>query len=138
MGRIDEERATLDELVLTIREHESPGDTQNWHVHLILALVGCGRSDEAGEIVRRLIDGPWKRACLAVLDADFAGAADILAATGERPLQAELRLLAAKALAAEGRHVEAAEQLEQARAFWTSVGATVHLREADELFAEAS
>jgi len=65
-------------------------------------------------------------------------AADILAATGEQTLQAELRLLAARQLVAEGRPAEAAEQLERARAFWTGVGATTYLREADELFAAAS
>jgi hypothetical protein len=127
-----------DDVVRSIREHESPGHTEVWHVSLILSLAACDRADEAGEIVRRLVDGPWKRACVAVLDGDFASAADIVAATGERPLQADLRFLAARALTAEGRQTEAAEQLEQARAFWTSVGATALLREADELFAAAS
>jgi hypothetical protein len=53
-------------------------------------------------------------------------------------LEAELRLLAAQELAAEGQHVEAAEQLGKARAFWVSVGATAYLREADERLAAAS
>jgi hypothetical protein len=39
---------------------------------------------------------------------------------------------------AEGRLVEAAEQLERARSFWRRVGATAYLREADSVVAAAS
>ena len=69
---------------------------------------------------------------------DSSTAADILATTGEQTLQAELRLLAARQLVGEGRQAEAALQLDRARAFWTGVGATAYLREADELFAAVS
>jgi hypothetical protein len=57
---------------------------------------------------------------------------------GEQPMQAELRLLAAGRLAAEGRLADAEQQLNLARAFWDSVGAVAYLREADEVLAAAS
>jgi class 3 adenylate cyclase len=82
------------------------------------------------------------RAALAVRDA-VAGlneddAAEIMASTGEEPLQAELRLRAATAFVSEGKLAEAEAQLDRARAFWRSVGATTYLRQANELIAEAS
>jgi class 3 adenylate cyclase/tetratricopeptide (TPR) repeat protein len=138
LGWAAEAESTLDELVQSLRGHESAGDTQEWHVALTLALLEAGRVHEAAEIVARLRPGPWHDACEAVVEREFARAADILDATGEQPLQAELRLRAARLLVSEGRQLEAAEQLEKARAFWTSVGATSYLREADELFAAAS
>ncbi|HEX4746757.1 MAG TPA: adenylate/guanylate cyclase domain-containing protein [Gaiellaceae bacterium] len=136
--RRDEAEITLDGLMQEIVEHDSVGDAQEWHVELVLALSEAGRSTQANEIVGRLIPGPWRDASAAVVEGRFADAADVLDATGEQPLQAELRLLAARVLAAEGRQTEATEQLERARAFWRSVGATTYLREADETIAAAS
>jgi len=130
--------AALTELLESLRAHESVGDPGNWHSVLVLELARAGRADQSAEIVERLPSGPWRDICRSLVGRRFVEAADLLAATGEQPLQAEVRLLAAQMLADEGRSVEAAEQLEKARAFWTTVGATAYLREADELFAEAS
>jgi hypothetical protein len=46
-----------------------------------------------------------------------------------------MRLCAAEQLVAEGRRAEADEQLAQALAFYRSVGATRHVREAEALLA---
>jgi hypothetical protein len=46
---------------------------------------------------------------------------------------AEARLRAAEALTAEGRSAEAQVQLEQALAFYRSVGATAYVRRAEAL-----
>ncbi len=82
--------------------------------------------------------GGWKDACVAVVDGDYAAAADTVATVGSKRLQAELRLLAARSLAAVGRLAEAEAQLDLARAFFRKVGATAYLAEADEIVAAAS
>lgn len=93
---------------------------------------------EAREIRARMPPSRWTDVCSSVLEGDFAAAADNLDEMGEQSLQAELRLSAARELAAEGRLAEAEKQLEPARTFWQSVGATAYLRDADELVAAAS
>ena len=52
--------------------------------------------------------------------------------------EAEARLHAAEELVAQGCRVEADEQLEQALAFYRSVGATRYVRETEALLAAAS
>jgi hypothetical protein len=49
--------------------------------------------------------------------------------------EAEARLRAAEQLLAEGRRAAADEQLRLAIAFWRSVGATLFIREAEQLLA---
>jgi class 3 adenylate cyclase/tetratricopeptide (TPR) repeat protein len=136
-GHRDLAGVTLDRLLAEIAEHDSVGDAQDWHVAFVLVLSQAGRSEQANEIADRLIPGPWREASVAVAEGRLADAADVLDETGEQALQAELRLLAARMLAGEGRHADASEQLERARSFWTSVGAEAYVREADEVIAAA-
>jgi hypothetical protein len=89
-------------------------------------------------LAERVGAGPWADACIAALERRYEDAAEILASLKNEPLQASLRLLAARQLAADGRLVEAEAQLGRARAFWSEVGATAYLREADEVLAAAS
>jgi hypothetical protein len=138
LGRPADADAALDELLEGMRAHESVGDPGVWHSELVLELMEAGRLDRSSEIVQRLSPSPWRDLCAAVSELRLLDAAELAAATGEQPLQAELRLRAAQALVAEGRHLEAADQLEKARAFWTRVAATAYLREAEEVLAEAS
>jgi class 3 adenylate cyclase/tetratricopeptide (TPR) repeat protein len=137
-GLRDEAESRLDELAAAIAAHESVGDPLPWHVGYVLVLCDLDRNAEAAEIVGRLTPGTWRKACEAILVRDPARAADLLAATGDQPFQAELRARAAVDLAAEGQLAEAQAQLKRARAFWETVGATAYLREADELIAAAS
>ena len=76
--------------------------------------------------------GPWRDACRALVDGEDARAADTLTSMGTERLAADLRLRAARALAAAGRLSEAEAQLELARAFYRKVGATAFLAEADD------
>jgi class 3 adenylate cyclase/tetratricopeptide (TPR) repeat protein len=138
LGRRADAEVALRELVEDMRAHESVGDPSIWHSELALELYEAGRAAEATELLERLTPSPWREVCRAITQRRFVEAADILAATGEQPFQAQVRLLAARALVADGHPVEAAEQLEKARAFWSAVAATAYLREADELFAAAS
>jgi len=133
-----EAESALDEVTSSMAASDSVGDVQQWHVELILLLVVAGRFEDAAAIVERLAPGVWRDACLAVLEGRHADAADILERTGEQPLQAELRLRAAANLVAEGRLAEAQDQLDRARVFWRTVGATAYLRDADQLLAAAS
>ena len=137
-GLYEEAEATVNEVAGSIVESDSAGDPQEWHIELVLALVDTGRLDVAREIVERLPDGVWLDACRATLDARYVDVADLLETTGEQSLQAELRLRAARELVAAGQLDEASRQLECARAFWKSVGATAFLRDTDQLIAAAS
>ncbi|HUG65228.1 MAG TPA: adenylate/guanylate cyclase domain-containing protein [Gaiellaceae bacterium] len=136
-GLHEESSDALAEVVDAIATSESPGDGQHWHVELVLGLEAVGRHADALEIAQRLADGPWRDATMATLERRYTAAADILASIGEEPLQAQVRLVAARELAREGRMADASAHLEQARAFWTSVGATAYLREADDVLAAA-
>ena len=138
LGRVADANSALSELMDGFAMHESVGDPTMWHSEVVLELLEAGRADESSQIVDRLTPSPWRDVCSAVAERRFVEAADILAAAGEQTLQAELRLLAARQLVGEGRQAEAALQLDRARAFWTGVGATAYLREADELFAAVS
>jgi class 3 adenylate cyclase/tetratricopeptide (TPR) repeat protein len=137
-GFREEAEASMNEVTDSIAASESAGDAQEWHIELALALLDADRSQEATEIVERLPAGVWRDVCDAMLDARYVAAADLLEATGEQPLQAQARLRAATQLVSEGRLGEAHAQLERARAFWRTVGATAFLRDADTLLAAAS
>jgi class 3 adenylate cyclase len=80
----------------------------------------------------------WHSAALAILDGDYARAADLLDELGIVSLAAQARLNAATALAASGRQAEADVQLRPALEFFRSVGATRYVREAEALLAAAS
>jgi hypothetical protein len=137
-GLRTEANARLDEVLEDIATSESPGDAQEWHVQLTLALLDADRREEATCLVRRMPGGRWRNVCLAALDGDFVQAAELLEAIGEKSMQAEVRLRAALSLLRDGRLGAAEAQLERGRAFWRNVGATAFLREADEILAAAS
>jgi hypothetical protein len=137
-GSLEECRNAIDEVVEALADSETVGDPQEWHVELVLELDALDRGADAAKMVARLPEGLWSRVCGAAVERAYAEAADLLASMGEEPLQARLRLLAARQLAAEGRLGDAEQQLNLARAFWASVDAVAYLREADEVLAAAS
>jgi hypothetical protein len=75
---------------------------------------------------------------LAILDGDYARAADLLDELGIASLSAQARLHAATAFAASGRQAEADAQLRPALEFFRSVGATRYVRQAEAVLAAAS
>jgi class 3 adenylate cyclase/tetratricopeptide (TPR) repeat protein len=137
-GLFEESAEALAEVVEAIATSESPGDAQEWHIELALELEAIDRHADALEIAQRLPAGAWHDATMATVERRYVEAADILASIGEQALQAQLRLCAARRLVADGRLVEAHEQLERARVFWRTVGATAFMRDADELLVAAS
>jgi tetratricopeptide (TPR) repeat protein len=79
---------------------------------------------------------PWTDAVHRYAAGDFVGAAEVLASVGSKPEEAEARVHAARQLAAEGRDDEAHAQLEQAIAFFRSVGASRYLESAEAIAEE--
>ena len=69
---------------------------------------------------------PWWNAAVALCDGRQVEAAERYRAIGSLPDEAWARLRAGETLLAEGHRAEAASQLEQALAFWRSVGATAY------------
>jgi class 3 adenylate cyclase/tetratricopeptide (TPR) repeat protein len=80
----------------------------------------------------------WLEAAVAYVSGDCVRAAEIYAAMGSLPAEAEARLRAAERLEAEGRGAEAPRQLQPSLAFWRSVGATRYIREAEALLAASA
>jgi class 3 adenylate cyclase/tetratricopeptide (TPR) repeat protein len=138
LGRRAEADTVLEQLVEGLAANESGGEP-GWQVELVLALCDADREGQARVVVARLAPGGAREICDAILAGDSVRAADLVAGSGDGDLcfAAELRLRGARNLAAAGRLAEAEAQLELAREFWRSVGATAHLREADELLAAA-
>ena len=137
-GRSDDSAAKLDEVVSALDAAESVGDIQEFHVELVVELLEAGRPQAAESIVGRMPEGPWRDACRSLVEGEDAAAADSLASMGTQRLAADLRLRAARKLAAAGRLGEAEAQLELARAFFRKVGATALMAEADTIVAAAS
>jgi class 3 adenylate cyclase len=108
-------------------------------IDLARLTTELGRADE----LRGLLEAwprssPFHDAAVAVLDGDYARAADLLEQIGDLTDGAEMRLHAARTLAAAGQRAEADVQLRAALAFFRSVGATRYVREAEALLAAAS
>jgi tetratricopeptide (TPR) repeat protein len=88
---------------------------------------------ELKEILARAPAGPWKDLVLVCLERDFVRAAEIWAEAGSPTWEAHLRLRAAADLFDAGRRADAEAQLEQALAFYRSVGATFYISRAADL-----
>jgi predicted ATPase/class 3 adenylate cyclase len=80
----------------------------------------------------------WIDAALALVEARFAEAGDLLETIPSRPEEAQARYFAAGALRRAGRDAEADEQLRRALAFWRSVGARRFVREGEGLLAASA
>jgi predicted ATPase/class 3 adenylate cyclase len=109
-----------------------------WVVSAALLYRDLERETAMPRVEGDAIRTPWSEAAAAIAEDDLAHAATILERTGARTLEAAVRLRAARRYAEEGRVAEAEAQLEQARAFWRTVGAIAYQREADEVIARAS
>jgi class 3 adenylate cyclase/tetratricopeptide (TPR) repeat protein len=132
-GRIEDTAAITDELD-AIRGGEGGFGYFTWIVWLAWLARDLGRAesfrDPAGHEPRQT---PWIEAGHAIVEGDFARAADVLERMGVAPDEAYARLRAAEQLAAEGKSAEAAEQRDRALTFYRSVGATRYVRRAEKL-----
>jgi class 3 adenylate cyclase/tetratricopeptide (TPR) repeat protein len=105
-------------------------------IDFALALSHLDRTGALRAAVRRVkTPTRWVGVAEAIAQGDLESAADRCAEIGSLPDEANIRLLAAKALADSGAHEEAERQLERALAFHRSVGAEAYVRQAEEVAA---
>jgi tetratricopeptide (TPR) repeat protein len=133
LGRIDKAQAIADELVglLTARSHGS-------------AVLGALEVASVAETLRfatllgdvlaaeKSLTDAWRLPFAAVLEQDYARAADLFAKLGYVD-EGVMRLKAAEQLLRSGREAETEEQIEGALAFFRRLGATRYIREAEAL-----
>jgi tetratricopeptide (TPR) repeat protein len=136
-GEREQSLSQLEEVVTAMQASESIGEVQEWHVELVAELREAGLVDAARQVAARMPEGVWGEAGRAVAEGSYGEAAETIEAVGNRRVPADLRVLAARSLAAEGRIGEAEAHLEAARAFYRKVGATAFLAEADAIVAAA-
>jgi class 3 adenylate cyclase/tetratricopeptide (TPR) repeat protein len=103
-----------------------------------LSRVSLAFEQERRQALERAPAGPWKDLALVCLDGDFVRAAEIWAAAGSPTLEARARLRAAEDLIEAGRRTEGEAELEQALAFYRSVGATFYVDRSERLLAGAA
>ena len=127
-GRRDEALEHVDE-VIGLRDERGRALYYTWLVDLGWLLREFGRTDLP--VPGR--DGVWLDAPHAIVRGDFVAAADLLGRAGMRTHEAYARFRAAEQLVAQRRASEAHAQLEQALAFYRSVGATAYVRRAERL-----
>jgi class 3 adenylate cyclase/tetratricopeptide (TPR) repeat protein len=128
----------IDELVERLQAATS-GFGGGWVVAFTSVLVELGRGEELPPLLERTsLSTRWLDVARAYLAGEFEEGAAILAEIGAVPEEAYARVRAAEALAAAGQRAEADAQLEQALAFFRSVGAAAYIREAESLFAASA
>jgi hypothetical protein len=136
LSRWDDATAAARDLVEALQG----GPPMNVHRSIDAAWVAerVGCRDPLRRIVADTpVDLPWRELVLAVLDQDYARAADRLATMGHVD-ESYARLRAAGQLLAEGRTGDGRDQLEGALARFRQFGATRYIRECEALLDEAS
>jgi hypothetical protein len=137
-GRNAEADALVSELDLVNRAEEVLL-ISGWTVDIPATFTELGRGEELAAAAARLeTSTPWVEAAQAYIVEDFIGAADIYRRIGSRVDEAHARVRAAAHLDAAGRRSEANVQLQEALAFWRSVGASRYIREGEALLAASA
>jgi hypothetical protein len=133
-GRLEEARDLAAEFVASPDAAEGSSYT---YVNFAWVAGQLGFADEMRSLLQRhRRSTKWIAATRAMVDERFEDAAEVFAEMGTRPFEADARLKAAEQLLARGQLVEADRHLEQALAFYRSVGATRYLREGEALLAK--
>ena len=129
-GRDDDARTLVTELL------QVPRIEGEWRVAEFAFVAGrLGFELEVTELLAALQpQTAWARAGLALVGGDYERAGDLFYEIGDLERAADSRLLAGEKLIAAGRGEDAQIQLEQALAFFRSVGATRYIREAEALW----
>jgi class 3 adenylate cyclase/tetratricopeptide (TPR) repeat protein len=133
-GLVDDARAVADEILLYRPTAAGYGEA----VSKLARHAELLSLDETA--IRNLVEPVhtfWRRFTELVLARDFEELARFCAGVRFRDLEAEARVRAAEALLQQERADDAREQLEQALAFYGSVGATLFIRRAEDIAARA-
>ena len=135
-GRKQDAEPLADELLAFWSDAKGPFTGYD---QLAWILLWLGREGDLLSLIdRSTVDVAWIDAARAVCRREFARAADVCVQIGTRPDEAYARLRAAEQLSADGRRAEADAQLQQALAFYRSVGATRYIRNAESLLAASA
>jgi tetratricopeptide (TPR) repeat protein len=127
-GRVEEGNQLFDELIAA-----GPRAFRNWDGDLIWAPVLLDRREETRAVLPTPADRPWLQAAKAVLDENYREAAAVLDSIGDVVSAATARLRDATLLLRAGHRDEAEQPLQEAVAFFRSVGATRFIRECEAL-----
>ena len=110
-----------------------------WGAWSLPDLLAATSTDHAVELERILAaampHSRWYEAAASSLGGDHIGAADLYAAIGSQPDEADARLRAAELLLTAGEHDGGHRELDRALAFFRRVGATVPLGAAERMTA---
>jgi class 3 adenylate cyclase len=137
-GQVERSAALLDEWLALARGQISLAVSEAGLLRLAWTAALLGRGDDLFDALAGEWESKWLESARAFAGGDLALAADLCAEMESRPDEAYVRLRLAERLAADGRRVEADEELQRALAFWRSVGATRYIREGEALLAAAS
>jgi class 3 adenylate cyclase/tetratricopeptide (TPR) repeat protein len=137
-GQRDDAVALVGELLERLPGKQS-AMRSHWTPHLAYVMSAIGEADDFERMAASApISTRWLEAASGFIAGRFDDAAAILADIGAVSDEALLRLRAAEALVAQGRRAEAEPHLQQARAFFRSVGATGYIAAAESLFAASA
>ena len=131
-GELNESRRLVEELLPELRKHGPHG--------AIGELADVAEELGVASELRAVFEdssssSPWRIGVLIALNGDLRGAADFFADMGNQLFAARMRLRAAERLLAQGEPVT--DELEQALAFFGTVGGVHYVRRAEALLAEA-
>jgi len=135
-GRAQQAKTAAEEALALAREN-AVVFSGCWPV-LIRVLAALGRSEELLAATEAAPPTRWIEAARLYAGGDFAAAAELYAQIGSLLDEADARLRAAEQLAEAGGREEADAQLEQALAFYRSVGATRYVIEGEALLAASA
>jgi tetratricopeptide (TPR) repeat protein len=128
----------VDELLALLPSRRS-GFVSYWASTLAVVLTALGRRDEVEPVIESAtISTRWLDAARAYAAGAFEEAANVYAEIGALSDEAFARLRAAEALVDAGRRVDADSELQQALAFYRSVGAAAYIREGERLLAASA
>jgi class 3 adenylate cyclase/tetratricopeptide (TPR) repeat protein len=131
IGRQNDAAASAHELLSLLRER--PSFPSFWVMDVAVVLAELGRGGELVEASARAPATRWLEAASAYVAGEPERAADLCAAIGALPEEAYARVEAAGAAFADGRRLDAEDQLERALEFYRRVGAASYCRRAEGL-----
>jgi tetratricopeptide (TPR) repeat protein len=138
LGETKDAARVTDELLDVWKETRS-SYVESWVLDLWFAGWSAGEEARvATAMAESRVTAPWLDVVNAFVERDFDKAAAQLESMAAISAAATARLWAGEWLVEEGRHAEAAVQLELALPFWRSVGAWRYLRRCESLLAAAS
>jgi class 3 adenylate cyclase/tetratricopeptide (TPR) repeat protein len=137
LDRPEDARRLADQFLETAAAYQGP-------TYCFVQLAWVAHDIDRGRALAELLAGhnrrssPWIAATRAVLERDYERAAKLFAEIGALQHEARAHLKAAETLAAAGRRAEADDHLQQALAFYRSVGARRYVGEAEALLAASA